>query len=189
MGLHVFVNALGNIPYNTESAGTPIVQQVEPMAGYRTILQRLTVKTGATEHELTVMQVLGRTVASAAAAASQKVLDIEADPGSIASGDYCMVQLADGSFQTNEVDSVSTLEITFVDDWTAAIEAGAKVWFFGAPSDDHADYVLPANTETTYESEFGWIVAARRKEPLLLYIANATNASVIQGGVAAYVDA
>ena len=189
MGYNAFLRKLGDISQATEAAGTAIFQKIDPVAGARACIQRLSVLTLATAHVLTVMKNSAKVFASAEAAAAQKVLNITEDPGSIATNDYCIIKLADGTYQMNMVASVSTLAITFTDNFTAIVESGAPVWFFGVVGDSHPQYTLAANAENEFESPYGYFVAADKGVPLILSIDNGTNASVLQGGVVAYINA
>jgi hypothetical protein len=185
---NMYAHTIEPLGYKTEAAGTAIFKLVDPVEGFRTVIKRVTVLTGATAHALVVMRPFKKVVTTAEAAAAQKVIAISEDPGSIAANDYCVVRLKDGTYQLNKVASVNTLEITFTDNWTAIVEEGAPVWFMGAVGDAHASYVLAANTENNFESEGGQFIGNGAGSPMVLYIANATNASIIQGGVVVHVQ-
>jgi hypothetical protein len=185
---NMYSNRIDPVSYKTEPAATVINQLISPAGGYKTVITRLTVTTGATAHTLTVMRPLAVVTTTAAALASQKVVNISSDPGTIAENDLCVLTLADGTFQLNKVDSVSTLAITFDDDLEAAMASGAKVYFLGITTDGHEQAALPADTETTFESLVGYFVANNPGYPMVLSINNATNASVINGGCIMYVQ-
>ena len=177
------------IPSNTALADTAFLQHLEPLSVYRQIVTRLTILCAATAQTLTVMQALARTTTSASALASQKVINLTADPGigtvagGIASGDYCIVELTDGTHQVNLVDSVSTLAITFIDDFSQAVKSGAKVYFYGTAANGHEQVAVASGGETTFESSEGWFVAKNAGYPLLFHLNNITNACILQGGV------
>jgi len=52
----------------------------------------------------------------------------------------------------------------------------------------HPQYVLTANAENEFASDYGYFVAPNKYEPLILSVNNVTAASIIQGGVVAYVN-
>jgi hypothetical protein len=185
---NMYANRIDPVSYKTESANTAIESLISPVGGYRTVLTRLTITTAATEHTLTVMRPLAVVVTTALAAAGQKVVKISSDPGSIAQHDLCVLALSDGTFQLNKVNSVSTLDITFTTNLSAAMSQGAKVYFLGVTTDGHEQAVLAANTENTFESEVGYFVANAAGYPMVLSVDNATNASVINGGCIMYVQ-
>ena len=52
----------------------------------------------------------------------------------------------------------------------------------------HPQHVLTANAENEFASDYGYFVAPNKYEPLILSVNNPTAASIIQGGVVAYVN-
>lgn len=191
----------------TASAGTKIVQLIEPRAGAYTNLSYLEYTAGATAHVLTVMKPLGTTTLSAAAAAAQAVVNITADPGdytgvqtadnAIAASDRVVVELSDGTFHLDTVSSVSSLAITLATVLPIAASSGAKFWFFGVEANTnpfdaraHETFNLDASGTTVLGSEqagdIGFFGSNRAYEPLILSIDNATNAGVLERVVATY---
>jgi hypothetical protein len=153
----------------TETAGTVITRLIEPMEGCFTTLVDFEYTCGTTAHTLTVMRPLGKTYASAAAAAGQAVINVEHNPGTyndfgtvntanngIAGNDYVVYQTADGNYVVDTVASVSTLAITMTGNVpTAGVAKGAPFWFFGVigdtnPADNqaHPQYTLAASSTT-----------------------------------------
>lgn len=171
------------IPTDTESAGTVIVQMVQPQADYHKMsISRLTITAVTTAQTLYVMKVLGRTTLSAAAAASQKVVNITADPGSIAANDYLAIQNDDGTWFYDIVASVSTLAITMTTNVATALASGNRVLFYGVHTDGHETAAVPAG-ENTWEDDVAYW-ASNHGEPIILYLTNATNAATVNGGIA-----
>lgn len=187
-----FVKTFG-FGYLTQTAGTAIVRSVYPRknrAGGRnpkTRIGKVMYLAGATAHTLTVMRPLGTTTLSAAAAASQAVINITADAqapsaaGALAANDYVILELADGTYQTGIVSSVSTLAVTLTANLTAAAAAGAKVWMFGVAGDHTDTYDLTNGATTTLDSSLpgrkglGFVSSRNAYEPIILSINNATN--------------
>ena len=192
---NMFGSKIRPIKTKTAIANTAFLQHIEPMSVYRQVVTRLTLTNSTTAQTLSIMNALARTTTSAAALTAQKVLDLTADPGVgtvagvIASGDFCIVKLSTGKHQANEVDSVSTLEITFVDDFDAAVDKGAAVYFYGTEGDGHEQVPIAASGETTFESSEGWFVAENAGYPLLFHVNNATAACILQGGVVIHTNA
>jgi hypothetical protein len=164
----------------TQTAGTVITRLVPPREKSFTRLTSVWYTAGATAHTLTVMRPLGKTFASAAAATSQAVINIERDPGAysaigtvntsnnaIAANDFCVYQTADGNYVLDTVSSVSTLAITMTTNVpTSTVLKGAPFWFFGIitdtnPNDNlaHPQYTLPASITTYLGSDAGEGVA------------------------------
>jgi hypothetical protein len=112
---------------------------------------------GTTIHTLTMMRPLNYTTFSAAAAASQAVVNITADPGvyanykwplpnaqvavrtadnPIAANDYAVYQAADGTWVMDTVASVSTLAITMTTNVpTGGVLTGGLFYWFGISTD------------------------------------------------------
>ena len=153
----------------TQSAGTVITRLVEPAEGLFTTLADFEYTCSTTAHTLTVMRPLGKTYASAAAAASQAVINIEHNPGAysdfgtintannnIAANDFVVYQTADGNYVLDTVSSVSTLAITMANNVpTATVLKGAPFWWFGVigdtnPNDNqtHPQFTLAASSTT-----------------------------------------
>ena len=137
----------------TANAGTKIVQLIEPMPNAVPHLLHVAVTTAATAHILTVLRPLNKTTTSAAAAASQAVINITADPGDytgirtsdngIAANDYCVYQCTDGTWVVDTVSSVSTLAITMSNNVpTSGVSSGAPFWFFGVETDTNPNDAL-----------------------------------------------
>ena len=158
-------------------------------------------------------QVRGSTRTTVAAAASQAVINIEQDPGVytayfpnatprtgnnvIAANDYAAYQCADGSWVVDTVASVSTLAITMTANVpTGGVAAGAPFWFFGISTDTnpytasaHGAFTLAASSVVNLGDEGSpFYGTLKQGEPLLLYVNNATNASVLERCSACYSD-
>lgn len=187
--MNIFIEKIAPIAQVKPTVGTAIMSLIEPMSARRAVIMRATFANLATAQTLTVMQVLGVTTASADAAASQKVVNISADPGSIAANDYCVIKLTNGHYQVNKVASVSTLAITFTDNLEGAVASGNAIYFMGVVGDGHAQYAIAASEETEFSSDVGAFVGKAKNYPMILSCTNATNQCTLQGGVVAYVDA
>lgn len=192
----------------TQNAGTKIVRLVEPSKGSYTHLTYTEVIVAGTAHILTVLKPLGVTTLSSAAAASQAVVNVTADPGdytssavsdnAIAGSDWVVVALDDGTFHTDLVSSVASLAVTLTNNLTYAAQAGAKLWFFGIETDAnpydnivHARQTLSASGRTYFgdaasEATVPWFSSNRREEPILLVIDNGVAASTLERVTAAY---
>ena len=186
---------------HTENAATPINSLVPPRRNCHARIKRVNYTPGATSHTLYAMRPLARTTASAAASASQAVVNLTADPGTgtvaggIAANDWCVLELADGTFQLNKVASVATLAVTFTDNLSAAMVSGARVWFLGAPANGHATFSLPTGSTTTLPADasgssnmLGTDLAGTDgpDEPLVLHIDNVTNAGTLNSASCVY---
>jgi len=200
MGVSAFVHSFKTFGRHTESAGTIIQENIQGKDGHTAAMLRAAVTTGATAHTLSFMYAEGtgtRTTASAAAAAGQKVLNVTDAPkdpagNATASGDVIAYQLSDGTWQFDTVDSLSTKAITLTTNiGTAAVLEGAKVRIFGVIADG-AVFTL---TLTASGAPNSWgdggdpiIVCPYVGDPMVVQIDNATNASVLEHMLWAYIN-
>jgi hypothetical protein len=154
-------------PRNTQTAATIIASPIVPFydkalmaSGVKvqgiTHITTVCYTTGSTAHDVYICRPFNYTYFSAAAAASQAVVNIAADPGNytsnwnyppfpgtpstannlIAGGDYVMYQRADGTWCLDTVASVSTLAITLTTNLlTGGVLQGGLFYWFGIPTD------------------------------------------------------
>jgi hypothetical protein len=211
----------------TAAAGTAYTYFIEPQNNALACLRFLQFTVLGTAHTLTIMRPLSSQplpsgsasnayrcscYLTAAAAASQSVININQNPGTytayfnstprtanngIAANDYVAYQYPDGSWEVTTVSSVSTLAVTVAATLgTGGLASGAPVWFFGITTDTnpydaqaHPAYNLFANSAPlNLGAEDAEIAATfRTGEPLLVYVNNATAASVLERGIAEYI--
>lgn len=181
----------GSYGKKTANAGTAIVRVIPGKRGNVTRITKLSNTAAGTEHNIVVLRSLGRTKTTADAAASQAVIVVAANPGpsgnSLAGSDYVAYRRDDGVTVLDTVSSISGLSVTLTTNLTAALSKGADVWMFGVAADTdpvtneaHQNFVSPVNVTTTYtEDVVGVAQSNGQDEPLMLYNANATNASTL----------
>jgi len=199
MGVSAFVHSFKTFGRHTETADTIIQENIQGKDGRTAAMLRAAVTTGATAHTLSFMYAEGtgtRTTTSAAAAASQKdlvVTDAPKDPAgnAVASGDVIAYQLPTGVWEFNTVASLSTKTITLSTNIAVAVESGAKVRIFGVIADG-AVFTL---TLTASGAPNSWgdggdpiIVCPYVGDPMVVQIDNATNASVLEHMLWAYIN-
>ena len=166
-------------PYTPD--GLPV--QSGQKAPGRIHLTSLLYESPAARHNIALMRPLNYTTFSAAAAASQAVVNITADPGNyasnykypvpagwvqrtannlIAGGDYVMYQCPDGTWVLDTVASVSTLAITMTTNVpTGGVLAGGLFYWFGihsdtdpATGDAHLNFDAPIAASATVQTAF-----------------------------------
>lgn len=212
------------IQRNTQAAGTVITAPVKAARNRRTKLAFLQITSGGTAHTWYVMREKGRTTLYSAAAGGATSLVLTRDPGyystnaefqdrritpsvadnPVATTDYLILELADGTVQVVKPSAVSTdattgrVTLTVSAIGNAGALAGAKVWFMGAPgdTDPHTNLIDPTiiptvSVTSTYPAAAGagggMIAQSYHVDsPLLLYNANATAASTLDYGTATY---
>ncbi len=222
-----------NLGKKSATAGTVYTQLIEPLGalGCMTASTFAQVTVGTTAQTLVAMRPLSAQAIpnsttgarcscylTAAAAASQAVININQDPGVftaypflsgatpsaprtannvIAANDYVVYQYPDGTWEANTVASVSTLAITLTNNLnTGGLAINAPVWWFGISTDTnpydaqaHPSFTLPASTIVNFGSEdTPWITSLGLNEPILFYCANATAASTLERMTAAWLN-
>lgn len=194
-GNHFF--ASGGYGSKTASAGTAIVQHVPGKNGAYANLVKMANTAGATAHTITVMRDASSTTTTASAAASQAVINVTAaltDGGgnAIASGDYVALQQDNGTWHVTTFSSAATLAYTLAANLTYASAAGSKVFCYGVIGDayhDNSDYASGAAAQTVFPSGdvTGSLACGKTAgAPLLIYNANASNASTLDYVLWAY---
>lgn len=197
----------------TASANTVINVLVPPRNNKKTKLDKYVVTTGATAHTLTILRPLNRVKLALAAAASQAVIVLAADPGIylgkvvannlITTNDWLVLQLPDGTYSIVRVHS-STAPVTNADGTvnvtlTANLGVlGAKqfalCWFMGIITDTdpqtgeaHPIFTLKASGTNSDTGNGGSLCESLRQfDPLILQIDNATNASTLENASGLY---
>ncbi len=175
----------------TQTAGTRIRQLIPPRPRTLARITKLVYTAAGTAHTLTVARPINKTTASLAAAASQAVINLTADPGVtgnlIAANDLLAIRETDGVTRLYIVSSVSTLAITLTTNLTAGAAAGASVWNFGILTDTdprtgvaHPTLAGTASVASTYEDREGGVIAGHEVDsPLLVDSNNATAAGTL----------
>lgn len=187
----------------TEAAGTLINVLVDPRQGLYTRILHWAYTSAATAHTVTFLRVIGATTLAQAAAASQAVLNLAAQPATsyggptnnVAANDYLAWENDDGTFAFGLVSSVSGLAITMTANLAKAAGLGKKVWFLGVLADVNTDgnahptSAPPASATTIFTDGgvgAGVMSSLRPYEPILVQSSNATAAGSINHVAAAY---
>lgn len=197
------------VPYQTQTAGTIIVDVVPPRSGLYTVLNTLAYTNSTTAHTLTIMRSQGSTTASAAAASGQAVLnfssislakDVAGNSLSedLAANDFCVVAHSDGTYGVYKISSISTLAVTFTSNLTQAVASGAAIYGMyevgRTTGVKHLQFTLPASA-TTYlpnnpsgngSDEIGFANALKISEPLVIHSDNSTAAGKLLYAQATY---
>lgn len=197
------------------SAGTGYVGVIPPKSNGKTVLSTLAVLSGGTQHTISILRAQGATTTTAAQAASDTTLTLasvnpakdlngESLSETLASGDWLVVEHADGSYGAYVVASVSGLVVTLSTTSTTpatslakAVASGAAVWAMhelarttGTPSIQITPKIsiqdkFPA---AGTDPEVGCASSYNKNEPLLIHCNNITAQSWIEYAEACYVD-
>lgn len=149
---NVIVDSVG-YSYQTQTAGTIIQQLVRPFKGARTKITGFKYINSTTAHTGLVKMSIGTTTLSAAAAASQAVITLAAQPTTarvIAVADYVVVERIESASGMNRltwalyllhastapvVNSDGTITVTLAANVAGAHVAGQKVWLMSLTND------------------------------------------------------
>jgi hypothetical protein len=218
MGYGAFINSFFSVDYHTETAATPITENIPGIDGSRLALLAGSYLNGLTAHTLCFMYAKdaagypgsARNTINGATAANtlsgQKVVDVDTTPrdpaGNAAAGsDIVAYQLVDGTWEFNVIATVSTKAITLANN-IAGVDAGAggvaiadgsPFLIFGVEADGaYLALPLTVSVVNSWGSTAGGsgIVLAHpyMNEPWYVYDANATNAGFLNYLLFGYVN-
>lgn len=187
--------------HHTEAFGTPIIELVQPQLNFKPRLTSLVYTPGGTAHDLIFMKALHQvlTTAAAAAAATSVVLDEATFCGqTIASGDYLVIEHADGTYGYYLASALATLTVT-INALAKAVNAGAKVYIMGSISETyHSTFKTIVSTRTTLADYAGGIAECGYNDgtydrdgsgdPAMIYSANGTAAGILNQASGRYVS-
>jgi len=179
----------------SQNAGTRIQVASQGRKGKYTYLKAFSYTDGGTSHTLTMMKSVSETTLTAAAVAAQADVVLAADPGTtstgaIAANDLVCIKKPNGDWHFGKVSSwtAGTLTLTLTANVpTGGFASGARVLFYGAPSDsDHANFQFASLATSSIKNfppvEKGGILMKSRTtdEPIILDSNNASNAGTIE---------
>ncbi len=169
---------------NTETLDTVIRAFIPPKARTKILITTFKYTAAATAHVLSIIQVRGRTTVASDAAASQKVVNLVAQPeagNDVAAADLMAFELANGLVIFDVVASVVTLAITMTVNFAQIVKAGSPVWFFGVAGDSGVDTLaLKLSTQTSHVDDLAGVISATEQgDPLILESDNATAAGFL----------
>ena len=192
-----YISGFSVVDYHTESAGTAITEEIQGQNGKRLALIAYTGVTAGTAHTLSFMypgtSTGSRNTTSAAAAASQKVINVTNSPldpagNAAAANDIVAYQCTDGSWEFNTIASVSTKAITHSTNLAKAVASGARYVIFGVQGDNSSmQFALAASTTNSADGKI-IAVSPYKGDPLYVHIGNATAASKIYNMLFAYIN-
>ena len=196
--------------YHTETAGTPIDEQIPAQNGMRLALLEMEYLCAATAHLASFMYAKDpvatpgscRNTALLQALSNQKDITCAVTPtdpagNAVANNDIIAYQLTDGTWEFNTIASVLGDDITLTNNIVGvdaggggvALAAGAKVMIFGIVADGAVMNVsLTASVVTRKGQGHLTIVHPYIGEPFYLSIDNGTNAGFLEHLVMAYIN-
>ncbi len=197
MSVPAFVTGFITFGYHTETAATTIDESIPGVDGQSLALLNLDYLAAATAHDISIMYASGtgtRTTASADAAASQKVLNVNDAPkdpagNATASGDIIAYQLPSGAWEFNTVTSLATKAITLTTNIAVAVEDNAKVRIFGIVADGSLFNIHALASVVTKAGEGNiHLVHPFVGDPWYLSADNATIAGFLNNAVFGYIN-
>lgn len=205
-----FTPALFSWDHNTAAANTAFFEIAPPVADKRVRLTSLVYTAAGTVHDLVLMKALAKVAVTtaAAAAATSLILNDASFPSNtgtgtqnLASGDYVIVQHADGTYGAYLVSALATLTIT-INALAKAVNAEAPLWIMGSPTAEtlfHLTFKSIASTRVEFNSAFVGLFESGFKlgttiferdglnDPIMFYSANGTAAGILNWGSGYYV--
>jgi len=186
----------------TQTAGTVITQLIppSPSVSQKVRLTKIVYTPGATVHNLILMRAAEQVLTTAAAAASATTIVVDSSGfagQTIASGDYLVVEHADGTCGLYLASALATLTVT-INALSKAVNSGARVWILGSISETwHSTLPTVASIRNDFAEPIGGLAQSGwddgtsyardgRGEPMVIYSANATNAGTLNHGTAIY---
>ena len=218
MSYGAFITSFASVDYHTETAATPITENIQGKDGLRLALLSGSYLNGSTAHTLCFMYAKDaaaypgsarNTIDGATAAhilSNQKVIDVVTTPrdpagNAAAASDVVAYQLIDGTWEWNTIASVSTNAITLTSDIVGVdAEAGGTALADGAPFmifgvvGDGAYLALPLTVSVvnSWGATAGGsgivLVHPYVGEPFYVYDANATNAGFLNNLLFGYIN-
>lgn len=218
MSYGAFINSFHSVDYHTETAATPITENIPGKNGLRIALLAGSYLNGATAHTLCLMYAKDaaaypgsarNTIDGATAGhlvSGQKVIDVDTAPrdpaGNAAAGsDVVAYQLTDGTWEFNLITSISTKAVTLTNNIVGvdagaggvAIADGSPFLIFGVVAD--ASYLalpLTASVVNSWGASAGGsgivLVHPFAGEPFYVYDANATHAGFLNNLLFGYIN-
>ena len=177
----------------TATAGTKIRYLMQPNINGYTRVTKIVYTAAGTAHTLTLLRPIGRSTASAAAAASATALPVAAEMGpsgnALAANDLIAVRETDGVTRFYTVSAVPggyPGNVT-INALVAGVALGGKIWNFGVEADTnpadgnaHPAVAGTASVTSTYQDSDGGVVATFAKDdPILFTSDNATAAGTL----------
>lgn len=197
-GYGAYISGFFTVDYHTESAGTAITEEIQGNNGKRLALLAYEIVTGSTAHTLSLMypgsSTGSRNTTSAAAAASQKVINVTNTPldpagNAAAANDIVAYQCTDGTWEFNTIASVATKAITHSTNLAKAVASGARYLIFGVQGDNSSHQIsLAASTTNKNGNVPITAVNPYKGDPWYVHIGNATAASKIMNMLFAYIN-
>jgi hypothetical protein len=179
---NTWIKQVKAVGYKSAATGTAIVQNIDPVPGYRAAVVACGATCSSTATRLYLLTSSVQAKVSGAVSASLVTIILSADPhsaltakGLTATLGYVCVTLSDGTYQYTTVSTfASTVYITLTSALTVAIADGAPVWLLGLYSDSaHQSLLLTAGTQTTKDtSGAGVFYTDATGAPLIAYHLN-----------------
>lgn len=170
----------------TATAGTAFLRLVAPRRNSKARVTRMGYRSGGTAHTLTVMKVVGTTVAPEGADVDQNEIlleNISPFPGEpLAASDYLAWENADGGFNFGIVASVDGSTVTMAANLPVAIPVRGLVWaFYEVGRATHTVFNPPASATTVFADPISGIIEPNRNyDPLLIHSNNAAAAGFLE---------
>ena len=181
MGSNTLLASVKSLGYKTAATGTAIVQNIDPVPGYRAAVVAFGASCSSTAARLYFLTGSVQMKISGALATGQTTVVFAADPATAASAKSItlttgniVITLANGTYQYTTIASKATaLTVALTSALTSNVADGAAAWCLGLYSDAHQSYSLTINTQSTKDtSGAGIFYADTIGAPLMTYHPN-----------------
>lgn len=182
MGANVYLDAVDQLGYNTETPATLIISQINPVTGSRIAIRAFSLYCAATATDVWFLQAMGQTtVTTAVASGATTGIILTAEPQStanpVASGDYLLIEMDDGTFHQTTVATGLYTGLSISDALDDSLAAGNRVWAFGlytdtAPISHVRVHLSSTSASTTRDEDGGVIFGVAKGYPILVFHRN-----------------
>jgi hypothetical protein len=192
--INAYVSGFQVFDYHTESAGTEIEEEVQGQNGKRLALIGYSATAAGTAHTLSIMHAGGtRTTVDGKFSSGQKVIDVADAPkdpagNAIAENDIVAYKTANGTWEFNTVDSLSTKEVTHKANLAATVADGAEYRIFGVVGDGAKFDIAVDASSTVSGYDALYALAPYKGDPLYVSDDNGTHAGSINNLIFGYIN-
>lgn len=176
MGANTYLKDVESYGYSAQSAtATALTQEIPGNSEARIAIRAFGFTCANVATALYFFRVLGRTTVNGAVASGASTVTITSksivNSGAIATADYIVLKMDDGSFHTTTVAGLQTsTRLTLTDALDDTLADGNSVYSYGVAADTgHIKYTLTVSTQNTKELEGGIFFGDAKGDPMMLY--------------------
>lgn len=176
MGANTYLKDVESYGYSAQAAtATALTQEIKGNPDGRIAIRAFGFTCANVATALYFFRVLGRTTVNGAVASGASTVTITSksivNSGAIATGDYIVFRMDDGTYHTTTVAGLQTsLRLTLTDALDDSLADGKEVFSYGVAADTgHLKYTLTVSSQNTKELEGGLFFGDAKGDPMMLY--------------------